>query len=124
MSQQGFAFSFGRYKGKQVSDIVDSDPSYCTWVLHQPDQEEKNNDLFNFLIQHGVEYDDDYNKKKQQSEDKKKTHFGFGKYKNLPIEDVFTDDRQYCEHVIKLVNVVKYQSKTVKTINDLIKSST
>jgi hypothetical protein len=123
MSQLGFAFSFGKHKGKQVSDIIDSDPSYCKWVLHQPNQEEKNNDLFNFLIQHGVEYDVDYDKKQREKEDRKKEYFGFGKYKNLLITDVFKDDRQYCEHVIKLVNVIKYQSQTVKTINDLIKSN-
>ena len=119
----GFAFEFGKYKNKQVSDIIDSDPNYVNWVLHQPELETKNNELFSFLIKHDVKFDPDYNKKLQEKSDRKKEFFGFGKYKNCNIEEVFNLDRKYCEHVITLPSIIKFQSNTVLKIKSLVGAS-
>lgn len=116
-------FAFGKYKDEKVIDIINQYPSYCVWLLHQPDFPTKNSELFNFMIKNGINYDKDYNKKKQEFQQYKKEYFTFGKYKNKKIEDVFEKDEAYCRYIYKLENVEKYHENTVQKIKDLIESS-
>lgn len=119
MSKQ-FAFKFGKHKGRPVDEVVDTDYYYCEWLIHQKDFETKNQDLFNFLIKHGVKYDKDFNKKKEEKREFKKEHFTFGKYKNQEIVEVFNKDPEYCNYIHQLENVRKYHKQTVDTIEELI----
>lgn len=115
-----FVFPFGKFKGQDVSSIIESDLKYCEWIINQPDLEEKHNELFSFLIKNNVDYDPDYNKKKEQNQERKKEYFTFGKYKDRKIIEVYQENPKYCEYIIELSTVIKFQNPTVQTIRDLI----
>lgn len=114
-------FKFGKYKGRMVDDIIKTDYKYCEWLLNQPDFKKKNTKLFNHMISKNVKYIENYNEiKKKEYDDYKNKYFSFGKYKGKEIEEVFKNDRSYCEYIITLENVRKYHKQTVETIEKLI----
>ena len=115
-----FVFPFGKYRNQDVSSIIESDLKYCEWILHQKDLESKHNELFSFLIKNDVVYDKDYNKKKEQNQERKKEYFTFGKYNGQRIEKVYQENPKYCEYIVELPTVIKYQNPSVQTIRDLI----
>ena len=61
-----------------------------------------------------------FNKKKEQNQERKKEYFTFGKYNGQRIEKVYQENPKYCEYIVELPTVIKYQNPSVQTIRDLI----
>ncbi len=119
---EDFTFKFGKYRNISVLKVIGEDPQYCEWIIHQPDFEKKNKDLFNYMLKNNVKYDKDYLENKKKKLEYKKEYFTFGKYKNKRIEEVFEENKDYCIYISKLDNVIKFHKPTVETIDNLIKA--
>lgn len=111
--------NFGRHKGKAMRDLVNLDPKYCEWLIVQPQFKEKNEMLFHYMIENGITYDKDFEKKKKERNKRKAEYFLFGKYKSEKIVDVYKNDKSYCNYIATLDNVIKYHKETVETIHEL-----
>ena len=119
MNASPIVIKFGKHKGKDMANLVKLDPKYCHWLIHQPNFKKNNNELYNFFIENEIEFDEDYDKKKQEIANYKSEYITFGKYKGTKITDVFEQDPNYCKYIITLENVKTYHKQFVKIINDL-----
>lgn len=117
---QGITFKFGKYKNIDINQVIEKDLGYCNWIINQPNFQEKNKRLFDYMVSNGVVFDKDYEKKKQERNDYKGKYFTFGKYKGELIIDILENDWQYCKYIVSLDNVRKYHSQTVDSILEFL----
>ena len=76
--------TFGKYKSKNIKDIIKENPSYCQWLLERP--EYLNETQLSFIKQ-SVKTDDVY--------------MSFGKYKGKSLKWIFDCDKKYVHYMKK-----------------------
>ena len=113
-------FKFGKYKNESIVDVVEKDLNYCNWLISQNEFKKKNPIIFELMIDNGVSFDKNFAKKRELTIKRKSEYFTFGKYKDHNITETYNKDKNYCEYIISLSNVVKYHKPTVDKINELI----
>ena len=67
------AFTFGKYKGKTVEEVLDTDVNYCKWATSQPYLAE---DIKSIINEYMEKHDDSGYRMK------------WGKYKNKTLTDI------------------------------------
>jgi uncharacterized protein (DUF3820 family) len=81
--------TFGKFKSRNIKDIIKEEPSYCQWLLERPDYlNETQVNILNKTIKR-----DDY-------------YMSFGKYKNKSLKWIYDTDKKYI-HYLKNNEYVK-----------------
>lgn len=96
---------FGRYKGKKITDILNSHPSYCKWLTTQSlimEQYPKFKDLFDLEFKNK----DDY-------------FLNFGKHKNKSLIYVNNVDKKYTQWLRHNEYVKNNLPELVKALDSL-----
>lgn len=93
--------TFGKYKSRNIKDIIIENPSYCQWLLERPSY--LNEDQIK-LINASIKDDDIY--------------MTFGKYKNKPLKWIFENDKKYIHFLMnneyvknKMSNLIDHLKK-------------
>jgi len=84
MVNENYIIQFGKYKGKNIVDIAEQNPSYCNWVLKQP-LLNKYQEIKEYLEKKFINPDDYY--------------MSFGKYKNKPLSEIKKNDPKYIDYL-------------------------
>jgi uncharacterized protein (DUF3820 family) len=93
-------FTFGKYKTRDVDEILEENPSYCKWIMKQPylpkDVKEY---IKNYLDDHEIEY-----------------KMRWGKYKNLTLDEICAKDPFYISW-LKNNSFAKEDEDLMKLVN-------
>ena len=92
---------FGKFKSRNINEIIKEYPSYCQWMMSRPEYLNKTQIQ---LIKHSIRDDEIY--------------LTFGKYKNRPLSWVFNNDQMYINY---LLNNQFIKDKMVGLIEEIYK---
>jgi uncharacterized protein (DUF3820 family) len=87
--------TFGKYKARNIKDIIIENPSYCQWMLSRNDYL---NDTQKSILTKSIKTDDYY--------------LTFGKYKNKTLKSIYESDKQYI-HYLKNNEYIKTKMPTL-----------
>ena len=84
MVNENFIIQFGKYKSKNIVDILDLNPNYCQWLLKQP-LLNKYPDIKEYLEEKLINPNEHY--------------MTFGKYKGKALSDIKKNDPKYIDYL-------------------------
>ena len=91
--------SFGKHKGRDIKDVIETDPSYCGWLKNQP-WAQKNKDLMRYI------------------KDIQIPDLNFGKHKNKSLDWIKENDPNYIDWLKKS----DYVSENCPTLESKLKN--
>jgi len=83
--------SFGKHRGRLVSEIVEEDPSYLQWILGQTEDPESSERLLAV-----ADYVREYFPEVEEAQ-----VVGFGKYRDVALSQLVQDDPDYCAWILQ-----------------------
>jgi len=84
MINPAYIIQFGKFKGKNIIDIAEENPNYCSWVLKQP-LLNKYQEIKEYLESKFINPDEHY--------------MTFGKYKNKALSEIKKSDPKYIDYL-------------------------
>ena len=96
--------SFGKYKGKDINNILKEDECYCNWLLKHKESSNLNEEQIK-ILESKLNINDVY--------------IGFGKYKNKTIEWIFNNDKKYIYYLKNNEYIKKNKTDIIESINKL-----
>jgi len=82
--------SFGKHRGRLISEIAEEDPSYLKWLLGQTEDPDSSSRLLEV-----AEYVREYFPEVEDA-----AVVGFGKYKGMSVSQLVKEDPDYCSWIL------------------------